>query len=188
LWLRFAELVGVDASTCDASSSEANESLGVVEVELLRRVNGDLEGFGKAVDRGVWIRGYLAQGKLVPRRGEKFWPSPDRVEELRRRGERAADFVATQGYDVIGDPDSLRTPAELPERRHPDSVTDAEMLAAATSTIAGMMTDLRRVTHEAEALSRRTGRADAERGRFAAAPQRAKSLGRRIARKVRRHG
>jgi hypothetical protein len=148
LWLRFADLVGIDASRCDASGSQVNESLGVVEVELLRRVNGDLEGFGRAVDRGQWIRGYLAQGKLVPRKGEKFWPSPDRVAVLRERGERAADFVTQQGYDVIGDVDDLRTPADLPQRRHPESVTDAEMLSAATATIAAMMTDLRRVTQE----------------------------------------
>jgi hypothetical protein len=148
LWLRFADLVGIDASRCDASGSQVNESLGVVEVELLRRVNGDLEGFGRAVDRGQWIRGYLAQGKLVPRKGEKFWPSPDRVAVLRERGERAADFVTQQGYDVIGDVDDLRTPADLPQRRHPESVTDTEMLSAATATIAAMMTDLRRVTQE----------------------------------------
>jgi hypothetical protein len=148
LWLRFAGLLGIDASRCDASSSEANESLGVVEVELLRRVNGDLEGFGRAVDRGTWIRGYLAQGKLVPRKGEKFWPSPDRVAQLRERGDRVADYVKTQGYDVIGDVEDLRTPVDLPERRHPDTVTDGEMLAAATATIAAMMTDVRRLTEE----------------------------------------
>jgi hypothetical protein len=148
LWLRFAGLLGIDARRCDASSSEANESLGVVEVELLRRVNADLEGFGRAVDRGTWIRGYLAQGKLVPRRGEKFWPSPDRVAQLRERGDRVADYVKTQGYDVIGDVEDLRTPLDLAERRHPDTVTDGEMLAAATATIAAMMTDVRRLTEE----------------------------------------
>ena len=148
LWLRFAGLLGIDAGRCDASSSEANESLGVVEVELLRRVNADLEGFGRAVDRGTWIRGYLAQGKLVPRKGEKFWPSPDRVAQLRERGDRVADYVKTQGYDVIGDVEDLRTPVDLPERRHPDTVTDGEMLAAATATIAAMMTDVRRLTEE----------------------------------------
>jgi hypothetical protein len=148
LWLRFAELLGIDAAACDASSSQANESLGVVEVELLRRVNADLEGFGRAVDRGTWIRGYLAQGKLVPRRGEKFWPSPDRVAVLRERGDRVVDFVRKQGYDVIGDVEDLRTPADLPERRHPDTVTDSEMLAAATATIAAMMTDVRQLTEE----------------------------------------
>ena len=117
LWLRFASLLGIDASRCDASGSEANESLGVVEVELLRRVNADLVGFKRPVDRGVWIRGYLAQGQLVPRRGEKFWPSPARVEELRARGDRAADEVAARGYHVIGDLDDLRTPFDVPPRR-----------------------------------------------------------------------
>ncbi len=148
LWLRFAGLLGIDAARCDASSSEANESLGVVEVELLRRVNADLEGFGRAVDRGTWIRGYLAQGKLVPRKGEKFWPSPERVAVLRERGERVVEDVKAHGYDVIGDVEDLRTPADLPERRHPDTVSDGEMLAAATATIAAMMTDVRRLTEE----------------------------------------
>lgn len=147
LWLRFASLLGIDPGRCDISGSEQNESLGVVEVELLRRINADLTGFESALNRGVWIRGYLAQGKLVPRRGEKFWPSPERVEELRVRGERAVELVKQQGYDVIGDVEDLRTPAVLPERRHPDSVTDAEMLEAATSTIAEMMTDVRRLTN-----------------------------------------
>ena len=148
LWLRFADLLGIDASACDASSSEVNESLGVVEVELLRRINADLEGFGRAVDRGTWIRGYLAQGKLVPRRGEKFWPSPDRVAQLRDRSERVVELVKAQGYDVLGDVDDLRTPADLPPRRHPETVTDGEMLAAATATIAAMMTDVRQLTEE----------------------------------------
>jgi hypothetical protein len=155
LWLRFARLVGIDPTTCDSSESVHNESLGVVEVELLRRVNSDLTGFQSAIDRGNWIRGYLAQEKLVPRGGEKFWPSPDRVEELRARGDRSADFVEKQGYDVIGHVDDLRAPADLPERRHPDDVTDSEMLAAASATIASMLTDVRRLTREKRSMSAR---------------------------------
>ncbi|NUR08771.1 MAG: hypothetical protein HOQ45_17415 [Nocardioidaceae bacterium] len=152
LWLRFAGLVGVDASRCDTSTSTQNESLGVVEVELLRRVNADLVGFSSALDRGNWIRGYLAQGKLVPRKGEKFWPSPERLSALQERNERIVDRVQERGYDVLGDLDDLRVAGTLPERRHPDSVTDAELLAAATATIAEMMTDVRRLTRENRAL------------------------------------
>jgi hypothetical protein len=148
LWLRFAGLLGVDASRCDHSASQQNESLGVVEVELLRRINGDLEGFSSPVNRGVWIRGYLAQGKLVPRRGEKFWPSPERVKELRARGDEAVAAIRSRGYDVIGDLDDLLTPDNLPERRHPDSVTDAEMLSVATATIAEMLKDVRRLSNQ----------------------------------------
>jgi hypothetical protein len=151
LWTRFASLVGIEPGSIDSSRSSQNESLGVVEVELLRRVNADLQGFGSATDRGNWIRGYLAQGKLVPRGGERFWPSPARVAELCERGNRIADEVAAAGYDVIGDADDLRPPAEVPARRHPDDVTEAELLAAATSVIAEMMTDVRRLTREKRA-------------------------------------
>ena len=156
LWVRFATLLGLDPDRCDTAGSSPNESLGVVEVELLRRVNADLEGFASAQDRGNWIRGYLAQGKLVPRGGERFWPSDDRVAELVEKGNRVADAVAAAGYDVIGDVADLRPPAVVPERRHPDSVTDAELLAAATGVIAAMMTDVRRLTRENRALSRPT--------------------------------
>ena len=160
LWLRFAALVGFDPDTCDTAGSVQNESLGVVEVELLRRVNADLRGFTTAQDRGNWIRGYLAQGKLVPRGGEKFWPSTERVAELCARGDRIADEVAAAGYDVIGDAAALRPPAHLPERRHPDDVTEAELLAVATDVIAAMLTDVRTLTRENRALSSRPGAAE----------------------------
>jgi hypothetical protein len=138
-----------------------NESLGVVEVELLRRVNSDLVDFSSALDRGNWIRGYLAQGKLVPRGGEKFWPSAERVEVLRTRGDRAVEFVCEQGYDVIGDVEDLRTPPVLVERRHPDDVSDAELVEAASATIAAMMTDVRQLTRERRGAREAARRAEA---------------------------
>ena len=153
LWLRFAALLGVEPGRLAAPGSGSNESLGVVEVELLRRVNADLVGFTSAPDRGNWIRGYLAQGKLVPRRGERFWPSPDRVAELCARGRRIADTVAASDYDVVGDAEDLRPPDPVPPRRHPGTVADAELVAAATAVIADMMGDVRRVTRESRRLA-----------------------------------
>jgi hypothetical protein len=177
LWRRFADLVGFDASRCDSSGSERNESLGVVEVELLRRVNADLKGFGSALNRGVWIRGYLGQGKLVPRKGEKFWPSDDRVAQIRERGDRAVAYIKEQGYDVIGDVDDLLTPKELPDRRHPSSVTDGEMLAAATSTIAEMMTDVRRLKNRVRnANGSSAGRPTGARARLVQAAHRVRRM------------
>jgi hypothetical protein len=153
LWVRFATLLGLDPVRCDTERSTPNESLGVVEVELLRRVNAELEGFTSPQDRGNWIRGYLAQGKLVPRGGERFWPSEKRVAELVERAHRVADVVEGAGYDVIGDVADLRPPAVIPERRHPDSVTDAELVSAASGLIAAMMTDVRRLTRQNRRLS-----------------------------------
>jgi hypothetical protein len=144
LWRRFAGLLEIDPDTADTTASQPNESLGVVEVELLRRINPHLGEFSAPVDKGVWIRGYLAQEKLVPRNGERFWPSPARVAELRERGEKGLAEIEAAGYDVVGSLDVLRTPAELEPRRHPDSVTDAELVDAAAGTIASMMVDVRR--------------------------------------------
>jgi hypothetical protein len=155
LWLRFAALVGIDPSRCTTARSTPNESLGVVEVELLRRVNGELEGFTSAQDRGNWIRGYLAQETLVPRGGERFWPSPARVAELCARGERIAAEVAAAGYDVIGDAADLRPPSVVPPRRHPDDVTDAELAAAGAAVIATMLADVRRLTRANHGLRQR---------------------------------
>ena len=158
LWQRFAGVVGIDPTSVDTRASQVNQSLGVVEVELLRRINADLEDFSAPVDRGNWIRGYLAQEKLVPRHGEKFWPSPHRVEQLRERGDRAADLVAERGYHVVGDVERLRTPAVLDDRRHPESVTDSELVGAATATIAAMLTDVRRLTRQRRAFEEEVGR------------------------------
>ena len=180
LWLRFAALLGIDPTSCATEGSEQNESLGVVEVELLRRVNGDLEGFTSVHDRGNWIRGYLAQGKLVPRRGEKFWPSPARVAELRTRGDRIVEDVIAGGYHVIGDVQDLRTPADLPARRHPDSVTDAELAAAASAVIAAMMTDVRRLTRENRGLRQAAQTATEASGSWAPV-----NIARRVVRRLR---
>lgn len=196
LWLRFAALVGIDPTGCDSAGAQANESLGVVEVELLRRVNADLKGFGSPFARGVWIRGYLAQDKLAPRQGERFWPSPARVQALRQRGDLAVDFLQEQGYDVIGDLDDLRTPPELAERRHPDLVTDAEMLKAAGATIAEMMTDVRKLTNQTrkeDARSARESRRGGNARGVAAVKERASGgrigqLARKVARAVRTLG
>lgn len=149
LWRRFATVVGFDPAVGDTSASQPNESLGVAEVELLRRVNAHLTGFNAPVDRGRWIRGYLAQGKLVPRGGNRFWPSPSRVEVLRERGNRGLDEIAGRGYDVVGSLDSLRTPDELPPRRHPDSVSDGELVDIAAATIADMLHDVRQARRRA---------------------------------------
>jgi hypothetical protein len=77
------------------------------------------------------------------------------VAELRARGDRIVEEVLAGGYHVIGDVDDLRTPADLPARRHPESVTDAELAAAASGVIAAMMTDVRRLTRENRALHNR---------------------------------
>lgn len=85
IWRRFAALLGVDPDAFDLSQSFPNTSMGVAEAETLRRINMRLEGFNRAFDKGVYIRTFLADERLVPRKGEKFWPEPDQVADCRQR-------------------------------------------------------------------------------------------------------
>lgn len=147
LWDRFCSVLGVEVDIA-TESGFANSSMGAAEAETLRRVNGRLEGFGKALDRGVWIRSFLADGLLVPRAGDPFWPGEQQVEDCRRRGAAAVELVRREGYDVVGDLDQLLVPEELPPRRHPDSVTDAEVADVALDLVARLLAEVRTRAHQ----------------------------------------
>lgn len=151
VWERFAGIVGLATDGIDLSGSFPNTSMGVAEAETLRRVNGTLTGFGKAYDKGVYLRTYLADERLVPRGGERFWPEPDQVEDCRRRGDDAIAYLADRPFDVVGDVEHLRVPAELEERRSTTSVTDAEVAEVAVGLVATMLGDVRELTDRAKA-------------------------------------
>ncbi len=152
IWDRFARLVGVDPDSVDLSQSFPNASMGVVEAETLRRMNFHLGSFSSAIDRGTYIRTFLADERLVPRRGDAFWPDAERIEEIRERGRSAVDYIATQGFDVIGDLDALLVPDELEPRRVPESVTDSEVAEVAVELAARLLHDVRDLRHERRAL------------------------------------
>jgi hypothetical protein len=154
LWERFLSVLGVPKEGLPAPEEPSNRSLGLVEVELLRRVNARLEGFTSAADRGHWIRGYLGHGQVIPQSEERFRPGDAMVETLAARADRAVEMLREGGYDVRGDLASLagtRPPAGL---RHPDDVTEEELLDAAALTIANMLRDVRSLTRERNTLAR----------------------------------
>ncbi|MGZ8738777.1 MAG: hypothetical protein ACXWW7_16555 [Nocardioides sp.] len=147
-WRNFAGVLGLDAGRYRLPAGATNTSLGVAQVELLRRINAHLGGFRTAADRGVWIRGYLAEGHLVQQDGQKFGPRDEEVADCRERSERAVAAIREHGYHVVGDEESLLVPAALPVLPHPDEVDDATLLEAATSLVAVMLEDVRTMKRE----------------------------------------
>jgi len=152
IWDRFATLLGVDPHSVDLSPGFPNASMGLVETETLRRINQHLDAFNSAIDRGTYIRTFLADQRLVPRGGDPFWPPAERVEEIRARGRSAVDYISAQGFDVVGDLDALLVPDQLAERRVPDSVTEAEVAEVAVELAARMLHDVRHLRHERRAM------------------------------------
>ena len=147
VWLRFAGIVGFTTEGIDLSGSFPNTSMGVAEAETLRRINGRLDGFANAFDKGVFIRTFLADERLVPRGGARFWPEEDQVAECRRRGEEAVDYLRSTPVKVVGDLEHLRVPEVLEPRRSTRSVTDEEVSDVAVDLVATMLGDVRQLRH-----------------------------------------
>ena len=145
VWHRFAGILGFSSEGVDLSGSFPNTSMGVAEAETLRRINERLTGFGRAFDKGVYIRTFLADERLVPRNGDRFWPEPDQVEECRRRGEEAVAYLRAARFDVVGELEHLLVPEDREPRRSTLSVTEAEVAEVAVDLAATMLGDVRRL-------------------------------------------
>ena len=144
-WRNLAGVLGLDPDRYDAPDEPRNPALGVVQVELLRRVNPHLTDFRRPVDRGEWIRGYLAEGHLVHQPGERLGADAAQVADCRERADRAVGIIRRRGYHVVGDVERLRVPEDLPDLPHPDHVSNRELVESATRLIAEMLADVRRI-------------------------------------------
>lgn len=137
LWERFATAIGIDPASCQtAVPHAANPSLGVVEANLLRRLNPRLgaEFAWPAYDR--WVKQHLV-GRILAARPDPIQPvlpAADHGWVLERCAELART-VAEREYDVVGDPADLMPAAAAGDARHPDDASDAELLDAASDAL-----------------------------------------------------
>ena len=142
LWERFAGLLGVEPGGVDLSRARANTSLGLPEIEFLRRLNQALPAevpdwfYMWTVKEGVAHRALAAR----PREGRLVLPA-DRDAWAKEQAEVLISGLASSGYDVIGDLDELRPrpprePGMAPPAAQPqDPVLDAAVEAAAALVV-----------------------------------------------------
>lgn len=159
LWRRFAAVCGIDADHCELSVARANDALSAEAAALLQRLGPELRQVIGAdsnhwSEHYRWIRNYVGHELLVPRAGSRIALRDTQAKELR---ERALDTVSTlvaSGYDVVGDLDELIAPEAPPRGKHPNEVTDAELLALALPVMVAMFERLRRETRQSAKLRR----------------------------------
>ncbi len=141
---RFCSVVQVDPDALDLTTAFSNQSLGVVQAELLRRLKAHLTTpLDEAPERHRWLRGYFAHEVLLAQGGDRFTLRPEQAEVLADRGRAAIDAVQKAGYDVVGDLEELLPAPHNPDLRHPSDVTDGEVLEAALVAIERMLADVR---------------------------------------------
>jgi len=162
LLARFLGVIGLPGDALSPPTGRVNESLGLVEIELLRRITPHMDDFRSAGDRGRWIRSFLAGRSVMATDGEKFRPGDDLLDDLRARGRRALGVLEEGEYDVVGEVSWLE-PTDVTGRRQPREVSDGEMLESATKVVAALMTQVRQVTRERNRLQEELRKAERSR-------------------------
>jgi hypothetical protein len=150
LWQRFAGLLEVDPASVDISRARPNASLGLPEIEFLRRLNEALPEevpdwfYMWNVKEGVAHRALAAR----PREGRLVIPA-GREEWARKQADVLVQALSESDYDVVGDLDELRP---LPVTEPAGSAADppAELvLDAAVNAAAAMVVNQYHRAHPA---------------------------------------
>src|SRR5207237_4234260 len=132
LWRRFASVIGVEADSVEETVTLPNESLGLVEVETLRRVNMFApRGVDKPLKQ-LMVRQVLGDGILAQRpHALKFGPPADEHPWVVSAGAHMVNELRALDFDLVGDLDELLPAAEPAGGPLPDDVDDTAVAAGA---------------------------------------------------------
>ncbi len=137
LWRRFAGVLGVDPAAADLSRARANASLGLPEIEFLRRMN---EALSAEIPNWyyMWrVKEGVAHEALAARpAGERVILPPDRLGWAREYADGLIAGLKGSSYDLVGDLEELRPPEQSrgsvnPADQPPELVLDAAVQAVA---------------------------------------------------------
>ncbi len=141
LWSRFCEVVGIDQAWVPRDSNRLNQSLGVAETQVIRKLNRRMKrATRREASFDELIREMLAQNSLVQGRS-----TPVRLPErmypwAESETESWVEWLKGSGVHVVGDIDDLRSlPLPLDERYvDPDRVSTKRQLKVALDALSAM--------------------------------------------------
>jgi hypothetical protein len=142
LWQRFAEVIGVDPSAVDTTLARSNESLGLPEIELIRRVNQALPEEVPGWFYMRTVKDLLAHQALAgrPTVGRLELPA-ERDAWAREQGELLIAGLRHSGYHLVGDLEDLLPRPITGRRDRPGDVTTEQLLDAGLGAITALLTD-----------------------------------------------
>ncbi len=182
LWLRFAEALGLDGHRFPAANLDApaNQTLGVTQTAVLRKVNHALDGRIVQPDYARVVKRQFAQKTLAAYPSPRPACPPELFAPLRAISERWVEEIAQRAWTVHGDLAEL-LPDEgtlgAPSAPHPDDVDPVSEAALAEAVIADLLVEGHQLRAGAGAANRRSRRAAADGGRTTRSPR---SVGRSV--------
>jgi hypothetical protein len=140
LWERFAAVLGIDPASADIGRARPNTSLGLAEVEFLRRLNQALPAevpdwfYMWNVKEAVAHRALAArpaEGRLALPAGRDAW--------AKEHSETLIAGLRESGYHIVGDLDELRPPQAPGPGARPADAPAGRMLDAAVQAAAALV-------------------------------------------------
>ncbi|WP_310964300.1 hypothetical protein [Nocardioides terrisoli] len=142
LWQRFCDALGIDPDSGPLPADRSNESLGIAETQLLRRVN---RRHGRRNPEAHRLLKYVvAEGALSLRDSMPILLPPEDHAWVAELAERWIGWVRERGVPVSGDLDDLRPRPTQGEWRDPDEPVPAEVAGAAVDALAATIAEVSR--------------------------------------------
>ena len=173
LWERFASLLGIDPASVDTSRARPNASLGLPEIEFLRRLNLALPSSSEIPD---WFYMWHVKEAVA----HKFGPGgpggrlalpPERAAWASEQAELLIAGLASSKYDVIGDLGELRPRPAAEPAADPAAQPAGQVLDAAVQAAARLLASQYRQAYPAAKPQTSRGLAGRVESRVASSPQ-----------------
>ena len=140
IWHQACELTGLDPSGLTLDLDRANESLGLAEVELMRRVHAAIPEERRGLDVRRIATNWFTQQVLIPSgTGTPFVLPADVHAWAVERGTAMVEELHQQELDVVGDLADLIPDPTPPAGRTLDDVTEAEVAEVAVPALSSML-------------------------------------------------
>jgi hypothetical protein len=134
---RFCTVIGVQPDGLANAVAARNESLGLAQVEVLRRLNETRGDHAAAIYGQVYKREF-ARGVLAAQQGRRPVLPAGSEPWCRTYTERVVAELGSGGYDVVGDLEDLRPPGSA-FTAQPQEVSDPELSTAAIAALGALL-------------------------------------------------
>lgn len=143
LWERFADAVGFDGSRIapKTAARPANQTLGVAQIQVLRRVNAALDGRIRHPHYARVVKTQFAERLLAAQSSVRPQCPTALVEQLRVLAQERNDVIRARGYTVHGDLEHLVPVVPAADHPSPDDVVRKQERRAYAAAIAELLVD-----------------------------------------------
>lgn len=139
---RFATVLGVEPTTLDQTVAMPNESLGIDEIETLRRVNAFIPPHMPRPRVQLLVKQVLAEGVLAARPDMRRFIAPAPLHAwMVARGSTMVEQLRVQPLAVTGDLDDLAPAPQSSDGQVPADVDAQAVAEVAVETIASLLFD-----------------------------------------------